>query len=43
VDPPPLSYDKRIEGLKRIEIRIPGYMLEKEKINTLPVELELKQ
>jgi hypothetical protein len=30
LDPPPLSYDKRIKGLKRIEIKIPSYMLQKQ-------------
>jgi hypothetical protein len=43
VDPPPLSYDKRIEGLKRVEIQIPGYLLEKDKTNTLSVELRLRK
>lgn len=41
VDPPPLRYDKKIEGLKRIEIQIPGYILKENKTNTLSVELEL--
>jgi len=27
VDPPPLEYDKHIEGLKRLELRIPSYIL----------------
>jgi hypothetical protein len=26
LDPPPLALDKTIEGLKRIEIRMPAYM-----------------
>jgi hypothetical protein len=43
VDPPPLSYDKRIEGLKRVEIQIPGYLLEKDKTSTLSVELRLRK
>lgn len=29
--PPPLSYDKKIEGLKRIEINIPSYLLDQGK------------
>ncbi|MBS3777290.1 MAG: hypothetical protein KGY70_19000, partial [Bacteroidales bacterium] len=41
MDPPPLEYDKRIEGLKRVEIQIPGYLLEKDKTNVLSVELKL--
>lgn len=28
LDPPPLELDRRIEGLKRIELRIPAYLLE---------------
>jgi len=27
-DPPPLKLDRRIEGLKRVEFRYPGYLLE---------------
>ncbi|MGK7396953.1 MAG: heparinase II/III domain-containing protein [Candidatus Cyclobacteriaceae bacterium M3_2C_046] len=29
LDPPPLSLDRRIKGLKRIELRIPAYLFEK--------------
>ena len=28
LDPPPLELDRRIEGLKRLELRIPGYTME---------------
>lgn len=28
LDPPPLELDRRIEGLKRLELRIPAYLLE---------------
>lgn len=38
LDPPPLQLDRRIEGLKRIEIRIPAYALS-EKEATLRVRL----
>ena len=38
LDPPPLQLDRRIEGLKRIEIRIPAYALP-EKEATLRVRL----
>jgi len=31
LDPPPLKLDRRIEGLKRIEIRIPAYILKENK------------
>lgn len=33
LDPPPLSIDKTIENLKRIEIRIPAWMVENGKVN----------
>ena len=26
LDPPPMKFDKRIEGLKRVEIRVPAYL-----------------
>ncbi|MFW6099996.1 MAG: heparinase II/III domain-containing protein [Bacteroidota bacterium] len=42
MDPPPLEYDKRIEGLKRIEIRIPGYRLQEDKNFALVVKLQLQ-
>lgn len=38
LDPPPLSLDRKIEGLKRIEIRIPAYLFN-EKEGTLTVRL----
>lgn len=38
LDPPPLKLDRRIENLKRLEIRIPAYMLS-EGENTLRVRL----
>lgn len=28
LDPPPLSYDKRIPGLKKIEVNLPAYLVE---------------
>ena len=31
LDPPPLELDRRIEGLKRIELRIPAYILKDRK------------
>lgn len=31
LDPPPLELDRRIEGLKRIEIRLPGYLFKEGK------------
>ena len=40
-DPPPLRYDKKIQGLKRVEIQLPRYLLEKNKTNVLSVELKL--
>lgn len=33
LDPPPLVFDKTIENLKRIEIRIPAWMVENGKMN----------
>jgi hypothetical protein len=33
LDPPPLPIDKTIENLKRIEIRIPAWMVENGKMN----------
>ncbi len=33
LDPPPLAFDKTIENLKRIEIRIPAWMVENGKMN----------
>ena len=38
LDPPPLPIDKTIENLKRIEIRIPAWMIENSK-TTLKVRL----
>lgn len=38
LDPPPLELDRRIEGLKRIEIRMPAYLFE-EGTGTLKVRL----
>ncbi|WP_235954578.1 heparinase II/III domain-containing protein [Cyclobacterium salsum] len=38
LDPAPLALDRQIDGLKRIEIRIPAWVLEKE--TTLKVKLE---
>ncbi|MGH9652985.1 MAG: heparinase II/III domain-containing protein [Bryobacteraceae bacterium] len=38
LDPPPLSYDKRIKGLKRIEIKIPSYLLKNQR-DEIVVEL----
>lgn len=38
LDPPPIELDRRIEGLKRLEIRIPTYVLE-EGVNTIAVRL----
>jgi len=32
MDPPPLKFDKKITGLKRIEIRIPAYIFKEDKI-----------
>ena len=31
LDPPPLELDRRIEGLKRIELRVPAYILKEGK------------
>jgi len=42
MDPPPLPYDKKMEGLKRIEIQIPAYTLEEYKVNTISVTLQLQ-
>lgn len=42
LNPLPLSYDKNIEGLKRIEINIPGYLL-KEGTNRIVVVLKSNQ
>ncbi|WP_245576502.1 heparinase II/III domain-containing protein [Flexithrix dorotheae] len=39
LDPPPLYYDKKIEGLKRIEIKIPAYVFEN---NRGKITVELK-
>lgn len=39
LDPPPLYYDKKIDGLKRIEIRIPAYVFENNK-GKISVELK---
>lgn len=33
LDPPPLALDKTIENLKRIEIRLPAWMVENGKMN----------
>jgi hypothetical protein len=38
LDPPPLSYDKRIPGLKRIELSIPTYSMDNREV-TIKVEL----
>ena len=38
LDPPPLQLDRRIKGLKRLEIRIPAYVLSEEE-STLRVRL----
>ncbi len=38
LDPPPLELDRKIEGLKRIEIRMPAYLFP-EKENTLSVRI----
>ena len=38
LDPPPLVFDKRIEGIKRIEIRIPAYIVTDKKL-TINVRL----
>ncbi|MGB3780885.1 MAG: heparinase II/III family protein [Tunicatimonas sp.] len=38
LDPPPLKLDRRIENLKRLEIRVPAYKLSTER-NTLRVRL----
>lgn len=42
LSPPPMSYDKKIEGLKRIEIRIPAYILNKGNKKII-VELKAKE
>lgn len=33
LDPPPLQLDRRIENLKRVELRIPAYLLDDKKTN----------
>jgi hypothetical protein len=38
LDPPPLKLDKKIEGLKRIELRLPAYLFE-EGVGTLKIRL----
>lgn len=42
MDTPPLYYDKKIPGLKRLEIRIPAYMLDKEEENRIKVKLKME-
>ncbi len=42
LDPPPLKLDRRIEGLKRIEIRMPAYLFP-EKNGTLTVRLSTNE
>ena len=42
LDPPPMEIDKTIEGLKRIEIRIPDYIL-KETQGEIRVRLSMKE
>jgi hypothetical protein len=42
LDPPPLALDRRIEGLKRIEIRLPAYLFP-EKEGVLTVRLSGKE
>ncbi len=39
LDPPPRSLDRHIEGLKRIELRIPAYLLDGQE-TTIQVRLE---
>jgi hypothetical protein len=39
LDPPPLPYDKQIPHLKRIEIRIPAYILAQQSASIIQVEL----
>lgn len=43
MDPPPLPYDKKIDGLKRVELQIPAYKLEEYAVNTISVTLQLQQ
>ncbi len=42
LDPPPLALDRQIENLKRIEIRIPAYVLSEEK-DTIRVRLSSEE
>jgi hypothetical protein len=32
LDPPPLPYDKRVEGLKRLQVDVPAYILEEQAV-----------
>jgi hypothetical protein len=43
VDPPPLPYDKEMEGLKRLELQIPAYIFEEYAVNTISVTLQLQE
>jgi hypothetical protein len=40
LDPPPFELDRKIKNLKRIEIRIPAYLFDKNDINRIAVRLE---
>ena len=40
LDPPPLELDRKIDGLKRIEVRLPAYLFEEKKKAGIKVLLE---
>ena len=40
LDPPPLVIDKKIENLKKLEIKIPAYVFQQTPKNKIVVEME---